>query len=104
MKNAEPVLVVKFRSALDQSVLMELFKADIPLFQGVPGLSQKFYFIEESTGAVGGVYMFENEAVRETFWSSELAGTFPPRYEVIVEGVRVERYEMAIVLNQSQFA
>jgi hypothetical protein len=99
MKNAESVLSVKFSSTLSAEKLMNVCKEDLDVFRSVPGLLQKYYISEESSGAISGIYIFESRNDREVFWASELAKNIPARYGVIPETLRMEQYEMAIVLN-----
>jgi hypothetical protein len=99
MKNAEAVLAVKFNSNLHPEKLMNVCQDDLEAFRNVPGLLQKYYLAEELTGAISGIYIFESKNARETFWTSELAKQIPARYGVILDTLRVEQYDMAIVLN-----
>jgi len=99
MKNAEAVLSVKFNSAFSTEELNKVCQEDLEDFRAVPGLIQKYYLLEESTGAISGVYLFETESARASFWNSELAKTIPARYRVIPETLRVEQYDIAIALN-----
>ncbi len=100
MKNVEAVLSVKFNSSHSPEKLMEICNEDLPAFRNVPGLVQKYYIAEPSTGAISGIYLFENENARAEFWNSELAKTIPTRYGVIPETLRVEEFGMAITLNE----
>ena len=104
MKNAESVLSVKFNSIFSPEKLIQVCQEDLKTFRTVPGLLQKYYLAEESTGAISGIYIFESETARTTFWASELAKTIPTRYGVIPETLRVEQYDMAIVLNDALLA
>jgi Putative mono-oxygenase ydhR len=99
MKNVQSVLAVKFNSTLSAEKLINVCKENLEIFRNVPGLIQKYYITEESTGAISGIYIFENKTARETFWNSALAKDIPARYGVIPETLRAEQYEMAIVLN-----
>lgn len=104
MKNAEAVLSVKFNSTHSPEELNNICQADLDVFRDVPGLSEKYYISDEVTGALGGIYIFENKSARTAFWNSELAKQIPARYGVILETLRVEEYEMKIILNDSVFA
>jgi len=104
MKNAEAVLSVKFNSTLSPKDLMETCREDLEVFKKVPGLLQKYYISEESTGAISGFYIFENKEARDEFWTSKLAKSIPVRYGVVPDSLRVEQYEMDIVLNDVLFA
>jgi hypothetical protein len=101
MKNANSVLSVKFNSTLSAEKLINICKEDLEIFRNVRGILQKYYITEESTGAISGIYIFETKSAREAFWNSALAKSIPARYGVIPETLRVEPYEMAIVLNDA---
>lgn len=99
MKNSESVLSVKFNSTHSAEKLIKFCDEDLEMFRNVPGLIQKYYVSEETTGAISGFYIFDTKSAREAFWTSNLAKNIPTRYGVIPETLRVERYDMAIVLN-----
>ena len=99
MKNAEAVLLVKFNSTFNAEKLLNVCQQDLETFRNVPGLIQKYYIAEEGTGALSGFYIFETKSARAAFWTSDLAKAIPANYGVIPETLRVEQYEMAIVLN-----
>jgi hypothetical protein len=99
MKNAESVLSVKFNSTFNAEKLSNVCHQDLETFRNVPGLIQKYYIAEEGTGALSGFYIFETKSAREAFWASDLAKDIPARYGVIAETLRVEQYDMSIVLN-----
>ena len=44
-------------------------------FAAVPGLRWKVWLLNESESEAGGIYLFEDEASRQAFLESELAGT-----------------------------
>jgi hypothetical protein len=99
MKIAEAVLSVKFMSSHKPEDLLRLCKEHLQDFREVPGLIEKYYLVEELTGAISGVYLFTTKTARETFWTSELAKNIVPLYGVMTETLRVERYDLSIVLN-----
>ena len=101
MNNVASVLVVKFQSNLSQEKLMETCHKQLGMFRSVPGLIQKYYIAEEETGAISGIYLFSSKSDREAFWTSDLAKTIPSKYGVIAQSKRVEKYEMAIILNEA---
>lgn len=104
MQSAEAVLSVKFQSSFDPGKLMRTCSEDLDLFRKVPGLIQKYYLSEPSTGAISGIYIFEDKAARIAFRESDLAKGIPVRYGVIPESLRVEQFDMAIVLNDEVIA
>jgi hypothetical protein len=99
MNNVQSLLSVKFNSTHDEEKLMSICQEDLELFRNIPGLIQKYYVIEETTGAISGIYIFENKNARDTFWNSDLAKTIPARYGVKPDTLRVENFDMAIVMN-----
>jgi hypothetical protein len=99
MKNVEAVLSVKFNSTHNFEELMDICEEDMETFRKVPGLLQKYYIAEEFTGAISGIYIFDSKNARALFWSSELAKNIPTRYGIIPDTLRVEQYDMALVLN-----
>ncbi len=101
MKNATAVLSVKFKSSHSEEKLMQLCTEGLDVFRNVPGLIEKYYIVEETSGAISGFYLFETKSARAAFWTSELAARIPERYGVIEESLRVEEYELAIVLNET---
>lgn len=99
MKNTESVLSVKFNSTHGYEKLMNICQEDLEIFRNVPGLLQKYYVIEEKTGALSGIYLFKNKSTKEAFWNSDLAKSIPARYGVDLTTLRVENFDMAIVMN-----
>ena len=100
MKRVAAVLTVKFHSYHSPEHLMKMCQEDLDTFKRIPGLVQKYYVNEESTGAISGIYLFETKEARNAFQASELAKVIPDRYGVIPETLRAEEYEMALVLNE----
>lgn len=100
MKKAQAVLSIKFNSTHSPEQLMQVCNQDLGTFRNVPGLINKYYIAEQTTGAISGFYLFETIEDRSAFWNSELAKEIPARYGVIIESLRVEEYNMAIVLNE----
>jgi hypothetical protein len=99
MKKAEAVLSVKFKSMHSQEKLKNVCMEDLETFRSVPGLVQKYYIAEELTGAVSGIYVFETKSARTAFWNSKLARRIPVRYGIIPHTLRVEKFDVAIVLS-----
>ena len=99
MKNVQSLLLVKFNSTHSEEKLMNICREDLEIFRNVPGLIQKYYVIEETTGAISGIYVFKNKNAKEIFWNSDLAKSIPLRYGVIPATLRVENFDMAIVMN-----
>jgi hypothetical protein len=77
------VLFVRAKSGLDEKELERRLLERRPRFLEVPGLLQKIYGRDNATGAVCGIYFFENQAALAAFRETELAKTIPTAYEVV---------------------
>jgi hypothetical protein len=91
------VLFVRARSELDPAELELRLLERRPRFLEVPGLVQKIYGRDESTGDVCGIYLFEDREALEVFRETELARTIPTAYEVT--DIRIETYEVLYPLH-----
>lgn len=69
------VVLVRFESELGQATLEETLRERAEKFREVDGLVQKFYLQDETTGRVGGLYLFDSEAARDAFFESDLRDT-----------------------------
>ena len=86
------ILFVRVKTDLAPAELERRLLERRPRFREVPGLVQKFYGREEATGAVCGVYFFEDQQALVNFRESELAKTIGAAYEA--KEVRPEIYEV----------
>ena len=86
------VLFVRAKSTLASEELEKRLLERRPHFLDVPGLVQKIYGRDESTGHVCGIYFFEDKDALAKFRETELAKTIPAAYEV--SEIRTETYEM----------
>ena len=86
------ILFVRLNSTLDPQELDRRLGERRPRFHDVPGLVQKIYGRDESTGAVCGIYFFEDQAALSAFHDTELAQTIPTAYEA--QDIRREIYEV----------
>jgi hypothetical protein len=68
-----------------------------PRFKDVPGLVQKIYGRDDSTGDVCGIYFFEDRQSLAAFRDSELAKTIPTAYEAVE--IRREVYDVLFPLH-----
>jgi heme-degrading monooxygenase HmoA len=91
------ILYVRVKSGLDPEELERRVNERKPRFLEVPGLIQKIYGRDESTGEVCGIYFFENKEALAAFRDSELAKTIPTAYEAT--DVRREVYEVLYPLR-----
>ena len=91
------ILYVRIKSNLDPKELDRRINERKPRFLEVPGLVQKIYGRDETTGEVCGIYFFENEEALAAYRESELAKTIPTAYEAI--DVRREVYDVLFPLR-----
>lgn len=75
------ILFVRVKSDLDPAELERRLLERRPRFHEVPGLIQKFYGRDESTGDVCGIYFFKDKESLLAFRETELAKTIPTAYE-----------------------
>jgi hypothetical protein len=86
------ILFVRVKSDLEPKELERRLIERRPRFHEVPGLVQKFYGRDESTGDVCGIYFFEDKDSLAAFRGTELAKTIPTAYEA--KEIRREVYEV----------
>ena len=89
---------VRINTRLAHEEVWRIMEERAPRFREVPGLVQKYYGYEPSSGAFCGCYIFDSEESRQAFRQSELARTIPAAYQA--EEVRVEAYEVLFPLYQ----
>ena len=73
--------IVRFRSALSDERITELFRVRAPEYLAIPGLLQKYYLRFQS-GEYGGVYVWDSAASMERFMAGELARSICDVYRV----------------------
>ncbi len=86
------ILFVRIKSKLETQEIDRRLLERRPRFQDVPGLVQKIYGRDESTGDVCGIYFFKDKASLAAFRENELAKTIPTAYEA--SEVRREVYDV----------
>jgi hypothetical protein len=86
------ILYVRAKSNLSPQELENKLLERKPRFLEVPGLVQKIYGKDESTGEVCGIYFFEDQKALEDYKKTDLAKTIAAAYEV--EEIRIEMYDM----------
>jgi hypothetical protein len=86
------ILFVRVKSDLDPEELERRVMERRPRFKEIPGLVQKIYGKDESTGDVCGIYFFEDQESLAAFRETELAKTIPTAYEAT--DIRREVYEV----------
>jgi Putative mono-oxygenase ydhR len=77
------ILFVRVKSELDAEEIDRRLLERRPRFREVPGLVQKVYGRDPTSGDVCGIYFFESEEALNAFRESELAKTIPTAYEAV---------------------
>lgn len=91
------ILFVRIKSQLDAEELERRLVERRPHFHEVPGLVQKIYGRDQTTGEVCGIYFFEDQTALAAFRETELAQTIPSAYEAL--DIRREVYEVLYPLH-----
>jgi Putative mono-oxygenase ydhR len=86
------VLFVRVKSDLDLEELERRLIERRPRFREVPGLIQKIYGRDPTSGEVCGIYFFEDQDALAAFRETELAKTIPTAYEAV--NIRREIYDV----------
>ena len=94
------ILFVRVKSGLETVELERRAIERRPRFKEVPGLVQKIYGKDESTGDMCGIYFFESKEALAAFKETELAKTIPAAYEATE--VRREVYELMYPLHSGR--
>lgn len=76
------MLLVKFHSGLPHEEVLRVMEERLPQFRAVPGLEQKYYAREPSTGDYVGVYLFDSEESLLDYRNSALAAGIPGAHQV----------------------
>jgi hypothetical protein len=73
--------IVRFRSALSDERITELFHVRAPGYVAVPGLLQKYY-LRFRNGEYGGIYIWDSAASMDQFMAGQLARSICDVYRV----------------------
>jgi len=66
------VVLILFKSNLPKDKVIKNFEARADLYRAVPGLVQKYYIHDDSTGHFGGIHIFDTLEAAEAFMGSDL--------------------------------
>ncbi len=94
------VLFVRIKSDLELNVGQRRMLERKPGFLEVPGLLQKIYGRDPSTGDLCGIYFFESQEALDAYLASDLAKSIPGAYEA--QDVRREVFEVLFPLRPDQ--
>jgi heme-degrading monooxygenase HmoA len=94
------MLVVRgLKSKLPYDELEKRFRERMPSFRDLPGLVQKYYSYDESTGEFAGIYLWDSEESLAKYSESDLRRTIPTAYE-LTEPPVLEKYPIIDVLRR----
>lgn len=93
------MLIVRgLKSELSREEFERRYKERLPQFRNVPGLIQKYYSCDESTGEWAGIYLWDSEESLSKYLDSDLRKSIQTAYE-LTEPPRVERFPIVDVLR-----
>lgn len=101
MPNARPAIMLIVRglkSALSREEMDRRYKERMPQFRALPGLVQKYYSYDETTGEWAGIYLWDSEDSLAAYLESDLRKTIPSAYE-LTGPPQIERYPIVDVLR-----
>jgi heme-degrading monooxygenase HmoA len=101
MSDAQPtvmLIVRNLKSKLPREEFERRYKERLPQFRELPGLVQKYYAYDASTGEWAGIYLWDSEESLKQYLESDLRQSIPAAYE-LTEPPRVERFPIVDVLR-----
>ena len=101
MPKAQPTIMLVVRglkSKLSYEELEKRYKERMPQFREQPGLLQKYYSYDESTGEWAGIYLWDSEKSLAAYLESDLRRSIPSAYE-LTEPPRIEKFPLVDVLR-----
>ena len=95
------ILYVLYKSGLPIEEIFKRFKERAEKYRNVKGLVQKLYIHDESTGHVGGIYVFDTKESLEAFKASDLAKSLGDAYQ-FVEPPQRRIFNLVLVLHEKK--
>jgi heme-degrading monooxygenase HmoA len=95
------IRLVKFKSALSDSEVLERYDGRAPRYRAQPGLIQKYYIKDDQTDEHGAVYLWDSMKSMRDFEQSELARSIPETYKIVGKA-RVEIYSTVYTLRPEE--
>ena len=93
-------VLVRFKSKLSFDEVMQIVEERAPDFEALPGLQQKYYLQDTTTGEVAGFYLWESPEAFTAYRNSELRATIAEAYQAEGEP-RVEVYRVVKTLREA---
>jgi len=92
------IRLVKFKSALSDSEVLERYEQRAPQYRTLSGLLQKYYIKDRQTGEHGAVYIWDSLQSMKGFEQSELSRSIPEAYQIIGQP-RIEILDLVYALR-----
>jgi heme-degrading monooxygenase HmoA len=98
MSRTEMVLRVRVKSDLPFEEVVEIMERRAPEFAALPGLRQKYYMQDVSSGEFAGLYVWESPEALQEYRDSELRATIAEAYQA-KEKPDIEVYRVVKILR-----
>ena len=93
------MIVRGLKSDLPTGEFERRYKERMPQFRDIPGLVQKYYSHDESTGEWAGIYLWDSEESLAEYMGSDLRKTIPSAYE-LTGPPQIEHFPIIDVLRK----
>ena len=90
--------IIKLKSKLPESELLDKAKHREPQFKAIPGLIQKYYVKTGQTNEYGGIYVWDSQEALQAYLKSDLAKSIPEAYQ-IMEAPQIELMDILFQLR-----
>lgn len=85
VKHPQVMVIVRFKSSLPAEEVQRRYEERMPEFRALPGLLQKYYIHNPSSGEWGGVYLWDSQASLDAYLASDLRKSIPETYQIVGE-------------------
>jgi hypothetical protein len=83
-RDVKYVMIVKgIKSELPLEEMERRYKVRMPDFRELPGLVQKYYSYDESSGEWAGIYLWDSRAALDAYLASDLRKSIATAYQAI---------------------
>ena len=81
----------------DKEEFVKKMAATTPKYEGMEGLTRKYYVMTEDNQHAGGIYLWENQAAADAAYSEEWKAYMTEKYD---HPPHIEFYEMPITMDR----
>jgi hypothetical protein len=75
--------LVRFKSSLAPDEVERRYKERLPEYRAVPGLLQKYYLHDSSSGEWGGLYLWDSQESLDAYLASDLRRSIAETYQLV---------------------